>query len=62
MTADHTELDHEWLCPTCGELTTVRHYLGRDGVVVHDPESAYMEAAGLVEPEPSPEGTDTCGP
>jgi hypothetical protein len=44
--------DGEWECGTCHEMVTVRHYLQRDGVMVHDPEAAYAEAAGLVEPEP----------
>jgi hypothetical protein len=41
-----------WQC-ACGEFTTVRHYIQRDGVLVHDPDAAYREAAGLVAPEPA---------
>jgi hypothetical protein len=42
-----------WQC-ACGEFTTVRHYLQRDGVLVHDPDAAYREAAGLAPREPAP--------
>jgi hypothetical protein len=43
-----------WTCGGCGQETSVRHFLQRDGVMVHDPEAAYREAAGLDEPEPTP--------
>lgn len=41
-----------WTCGACGEHVSVRHFLTRDGVTVHDPEAAMLEAAGLTEPEP----------
>lgn len=43
---------HEmWECGGCGEVTGVRHWLKRDGVMAHDPDAAFREAAGLDEPE-----------
>lgn len=57
-----TDAPVSWTCGTCGEEVTVRHYLARDGVIVHDPEAAYREAAGLDEPEAAPPGTDQAGP
>ena len=51
---------HEmWECGTCGERTAVRHYLQRGGVIVHDVEAAWREAAGLDEPEPDLPGSAT---
>jgi hypothetical protein len=44
----------DWTCGGCGELTTVRHWLQRGGVMAHDPEAAMREAAGLDAPEPLP--------
>ena len=50
---------HEtWECGSCGERTTVRHFLQRGGVMVHDPDAAWREAAGLDEHEPLPPGTN----
>lgn len=50
---------HEcWECGGCGQVTSVRHWLQREGVMVHDPDAAFREAAGLDEPEPSPAETD----
>lgn len=50
---------HEcWECPVCGEVTSVRHYLQRDGVMVHDPDAAFREAVGLDAPEPLPEASN----
>lgn len=43
-----------WVCGGCGRETTVRHFLQREGVIVHDPDSAYREAIGLDDPEPTP--------
>lgn len=50
-----------WTCGDCGELVSVRHYLQRGGVIVHDPEAALLEASGLVEPERTPPGRDLAG-
>jgi hypothetical protein len=42
-----------WPCRECGgAMIAVRHYLQRGGVMVHDPDAAMLEAAGLTEPEP----------
>lgn len=41
-----------WACGNCGQMTTVRHFLARGGVIVHDPDAAMREVAGLDDPEP----------
>lgn len=43
----------EWRCGNCGVWTSVRHFLQRGGIIVHDPEAAYREVAGLDQPEPT---------
>lgn len=48
-----------WECGGCGELTSVRHWLQRDGVMAHDPDAAFREAAGLDKQEPLPLGSLT---
>lgn len=54
---------HEaWECGGCGEITSVRHWLQRNGVMAHDPDAAFREAIGLDEPEPLPEGANACAP
>lgn len=47
-----------WTCGACGGETSVRHFLRRGGVTVHDVEAAYREAIGLDDPEPSPPGAN----
>jgi hypothetical protein len=42
----------EWVCGSCLQLTSIRHFLQRDGVIVHDPDAAYREVVGLDPPEP----------
>jgi hypothetical protein len=49
-----------WDCGACGHETTVRHFLQRGGVIVHDPDAALREAAGLDEPEPTPPEANGC--
>lgn len=50
-----------WPCGGCGEITTVRHYLQRGGVMVHDVDAAYREAIGLDEAEPTPPESNAWG-
>ena len=54
--APQTSEPDSWRCGACGEMTTVRHFLQRGGVMVHDVEAAYREAVGLDEPEPTRPG------
>lgn len=53
--------DLVWECGHCHQETSVTHFLQRGGVMIHDPEAAYREQAGLDKPEEQPPGTNGVG-